>query len=61
MGPDFKNGDKVRIARSGERGVINGTATYVKDETRYQVRYTAADGRATEAWFSGGELEADEG
>lgn len=41
----------VKIAASGETGTIVGRADYATSENCYYIRYKAADGRATEAWW----------
>jgi hypothetical protein len=59
MGKEFKFnlGDKVAIAASGETGEVHGRAEYSNAESSYFVRYKAADGRATEAWWQEGALQ----
>lgn len=47
----FQLGTKVLIAISGEAGQIIGRAEYLDSHPQYYVRYTAADGRATTAWW----------
>ena len=42
----------VSITASGETGEIVARAEYAHAEPSYLVRYTAADGRATEAWWT---------
>lgn len=42
----------VTISASGESGEVIARAEYVYAEPSYLVRYTAADGRATEAWWT---------
>lgn len=41
----------VRITESDEQGTVQGRAEYTASENNYFVRYKAADGRATEAWW----------
>ena len=41
----------VTIAASGEAGEVIARAEYITSESSYLVRYQAADGRATEAWW----------
>ena len=53
----FELGQVVRIAVSGERGTVIGCAKYDGSEDHYQLRYMAADGKATEAWWAGSALE----
>lgn len=48
----------VTIAASGETGEVLGRAEYATSENSYQLRYKAADGRATEAWWSESALTA---
>ncbi len=57
----FKFGitDKVKITASGETGNVIGAAVFVAAENSYLIRYKAADGRATEAWWNESALEAD--
>lgn len=49
----FKFGLKqvVKIKESEETGTIQGRAEYTNSENNYYLRYKAADGRATEAWW----------
>lgn len=54
---DFKLGDKLKIARSGEIGVVAGRAHYVDSNPTYWVRYTRADGVAADSWFNESELD----
>lgn len=42
----------VSLAQSGECGHVIGRAEYVNGANSYLVRYKAADGRQTEAWWS---------
>jgi hypothetical protein len=44
-------GQRVAIVESGECGTVIARAQYERNEDRYLVRYKAADGRATEAWW----------
>lgn len=54
----FKLNQRVRIACSGEEGDIIGQAFYAfHNEASYLIRYRAADGKATEAWWSEGALQ----
>lgn len=41
----------VKLKTSGEQGTVIGRAEYSTSEPCYYIRYTAADGRATEAWW----------
>ena len=47
---EFELEQPVRIAASGESGVVVGRAEYTYCENSYLVRYGAADGRAVEQW-----------
>jgi hypothetical protein len=47
----FNLGDWVSIRCSGEDGEVLGRAEYSRGERAYYIRYAAADGRATEAWW----------
>lgn len=47
----FNIGDQVAITASGESGEVHGRAEYATAENNYYLRYKAADGRATEAWW----------
>lgn len=47
----------VKISESGETGTVHGRAEYETSENNYFVRYKAADGRATEAWWQESALE----
>lgn len=49
---DFKLGDSVNLALSGEKGEIVGRAHYVNAIPSYLVRYVAADGRQIETWLA---------
>jgi len=51
MGFKFSLQQKVVIATSGEQGEIVGRAEYTSSANNYLIRYQAADGRATEAWW----------
>ena len=48
---EFELNEPVRIIVSGEVGTIVGRAEYLAMDNQYLVRYKAADGRATEAWW----------
>lgn len=48
----------VEITASSEQGTVIGRAEYATSEDSYLIRYQAADGRATEAWWSESALEA---
>lgn len=47
----FNIGDRVTISESGETGEVHGRAEYATAENNHYLRYKAADGRATEAWW----------
>lgn len=51
MGFNFELGQHVAIEASDETGVVIGRAEYATSENSYFLRYRAADGRATEAWW----------
>ncbi|WP_186077535.1 hypothetical protein [Burkholderia gladioli] len=55
----FNLGDSVAITASGERGTVIGRSDYAEADDSYLVRYKAADGRATQDWWSEGALEAE--
>ena len=57
MRPLFKLNQSVRIAVSGETGVVIGVATYTNAEPSMLVRYRCADGRAVESWWTQSALE----
>ena len=48
----FHMNQAVKIAVSGEEGVVVGRAEYDTAENNYFVRYRSADGRAIEQWWS---------
>jgi hypothetical protein len=50
-------GQNVTLMASGERGIIIGRAEYLEAFPGYLVRYRAADGRATEGWWTQPALE----
>lgn len=55
--PNIQLGDKMKIAVSGELGVVTAIATYLySNDPRYCLTYKSADGKATENWFHAGEL-----
>lgn len=58
MGFKFELKQAVTIAASGEAGEVIGRAEYTTSESSYLVRYQAADGRATEAWWQESALAA---
>ena len=58
MGFKFGLNQDVTIAASGEAGKVIGRAEYTTSESSYLVRYQAADGRATEAWWQESALAA---
>lgn len=48
----------VTITETGETGTVHARSESTTSEPQYLVRYKAADGRATEAWWSQNALEA---
>ena len=58
MRPLFKLNQSVRIAVSGETGVVIGVASYTYAEPSMLVRYKTADGNALESWWTQSALEA---
>lgn len=54
----FDIGQQVAIHASGESGEVLGRAEYATAENNYFIRYKAADGRATEAWWAESALTA---
>ena len=54
----FELKQTVIIAASGEAGEVLARAEYSTSENSYYLRYKAADGRATEAWWSESALTA---
>ncbi len=48
----FEIGQKVAIETSGESGTVTGRAEYQNGENSYLIRYTSAQGIATECWWS---------
>ena len=60
MGNEFRYEleQAMKISVSEETGVIVGRAEYTTAEDSYLLRYKAADGRAVEAWWSEGAIEA---
>lgn len=57
---DFKLGDNVTLALSGETGTVVGRASYINANPSYLVRYVAGDGRQVENWLSEEALHAKE-
>ena len=55
---NFDLNQVVKISSSGEQGTIHGRAEYTTSEPSYLLRYVAADGRASEAWWPESTLEA---
>ncbi len=53
-------GAKVKLAMSGEKGVVVGRAEYSENPPSYWVRYVAANGQQREGWFNAEALAADE-
>ena len=56
----FELGQQVKLTGSGEQGYVAGRAEYQDSPPSYFIRYRAADGRLTEAWWSGSALTAFE-
>ncbi|WP_267355702.1 MULTISPECIES: hypothetical protein [unclassified Methylobacterium] len=56
----FELGQQVKLIGSAEQGYVSGRADYLESAPSYFVRYRAADGRLTEAWWSGSALAAYE-
>jgi hypothetical protein len=56
---DFKFGLRqvVRITESGETGTVHARSESTMGEAQYMIRYEAADGRATEVWWTENALE----
>jgi hypothetical protein len=54
----FSLSQRVKINESGEEAVVIGRAEYTTTINNYFVRYKAADGRATEAWWTEDALSA---
>jgi len=48
----FELGSQVVITTSGETGKVTGRSHYIDSDTRYFVLYKAANGLATEQWWS---------
>lgn len=48
----------VKISETGETGTVHARSESTSSEPQYLVRYKAADGRATEQWWSENALEA---
>jgi len=54
----FAIGEKVTIQVSGERGEVIARSEHRNAADQYLVRYQAADGRATDAWWPAEALDA---
>ena len=54
----FRLKQVVKMTESSETGTIIGYAVYIHSEPCYYVRYKAADGKQTEAWWDESALEA---
>jgi len=54
----YEIGNHLTIEASGESGKVIGRAHYLVGENSYLLRYKAADGRATEAWWTESSLVA---
>ena len=57
---EFDLGQQVKLIGSSEQGYVAGRAEYQESTPSYFVRYRAADGRLTEAWWPGSALAAHE-
>jgi hypothetical protein len=55
---DFKKGDRVKLALSGEKGHVLGTFDHAEQPPQFYVRYVDGRGCQTEGWFSAGALQA---
>lgn len=53
----FNLGEPVRIFKGQEQGEVIARAEYATAEPSYYIRYIAADGRATEAWWAESALQ----
>ena len=60
MNFQFELKQPVSITASGESGEVLARAEYTSSENSYYLRYRAADGRATEAWWSESALTASQ-
>jgi hypothetical protein len=47
----FEIGALVTFSKSKEKGDVVARCEYDHDESRYLVRYVAADGKQTESWL----------
>lgn len=47
----FELKTRVKLVDSGEEGVVNARVEYTNRESGYLVRYKAASGCQTEAWW----------
>lgn len=54
----FQLNQQVVISASGENGEVIGRADYSHAENSYYLRYKAADGKATECWWTESALKA---
>ncbi len=57
---EFNLGQSVKLIGSDEQGYVVGRAEYQESSPSYFVRYRAADGRLTEAWWPASALAARE-
>ncbi|HBV8337116.1 TPA: hypothetical protein OL733_003933 [Citrobacter freundii] len=51
-------GQVVEVSISGEEGHIKARAEYTNSCNQYLIHYQTADGRASDAWFEEGEIQA---
>lgn len=54
----FSLGQNISITASGETGTVIGRAEYATSENTYLIRYKAANGLATEAWWQESAIQA---
>lgn len=59
MNPVYGLNDKVKIACSGETGVVIGYAQFKNSGDQALVRYLRADGCAVEVWWDVDALEIE--
>lgn len=54
----FRLREPVALSTSHEKGIVIGRADYDFAEPTYLVRYTAADGRCVEVWWTESAVQA---
>ncbi|KAF1367140.1 hypothetical protein [Yokenella regensburgei] len=54
----YELGQVVKVSISGEEGHVKARAEYTNCCNQYLIHYQAADGRAVDAWFEEGEIQA---